>query len=84
MFFSLCSVLLLIEFCTSGEVLRNITIESNQTAEAVNASASENEEIFYKNPRFDRDFIAEKEKDLTLLISITSGPGAHLRNAARW
>ena len=35
------------------------------------------------NHRFDRYYIATKDKDLTLLISITSGPNPHLRDAAR-
>jgi hypothetical protein len=33
--------------------------------------------------RFERKFIAKKDQNLTLLISITSGPDPTLRNAAR-
>ena len=80
----LCSTLLLVQFCLSREIERNVTVKSSETFNVVNASASQIEEISHKSPRFDRNFIAEKEKDLTLLISITSGPGAYLRNAARW
>lgn len=53
------------------------------TADAKNDSSNSSVVEFKINHRFDRNFVATKDKDLTLLISITSGPNPHLRDAAR-
>ena len=42
------------------------------------------EEILKPVKRFEGNFIAKKNQDLTLLISITSGPDNILRDAARY
>ena len=55
------------------------TISTNVRNSTINST----EVVYKENLRFNRTYIAEKEKDLTLLISITSGPGHHLRDAAR-
>lgn len=57
----------------------NISISTATINDTTNSSIVE----LKTNHRFDRYYIATKDKDLTLLISITSGPNPHLRDAAR-
>jgi hypothetical protein len=66
----------------------NISIGVNHDSANITSNSSEDHERnvghFPTNPRFHMNYTAIKDKDLTLLISITSGPsGSHLRNAAR-
>lgn len=70
-----------------GNNLNSINISSNSSDDhKLNSSDMNmnNPVTISTNPRFRMNYTAFKDKDLTLLISITSGPGgSHLRNAAR-
>jgi hypothetical protein len=80
-------ITLYIRICSSGE---NNLISGNNSMDHINNSNANIDSNhsdhgnISTDPRFHMNYTAIKDKDLILLISITSGPsGSHLRNAAR-